>query len=104
MANIDEVHKLFPDIFIENPQKRLKKNISSKVIYSYNNGELKSSRNELRETKKIKEDVKADINIYENAVVISTYRGNDTVGVSIESKDIAGVLRQLFELAWKKPE
>ena len=104
MTNIDEVHKLFPDILLENPQRRLKKKISSKVIYSYNNGDVKSSRSELRETRKIQGDVKADINLYENAVVISTYRGNDTVGVSIESKDIAGVLRQLFEIAWKKSE
>lgn len=101
MTNLDEVLKINPNILLENPKKRMRKRISSKVIYSYKNGELKSDKAILRQTKKLTDDVKADVNLYNNAVAIATYRQNNSVGIVIESKEIAGVLRQLFELAWK---
>ncbi len=101
VTNIDEVHKIFPNILEENPQRRLRKRLSSKLIYSYSIGDVKSDRTQLRETKKVSYPIKADVNLYEDAAVISTYNGKNSVGVVIESKDIAGVLRQLFEMAWK---
>ncbi len=101
LTNVDEVLKINPNVLIENPKNRMRKKIASKLIYSYLNGELKSDRSILRETKKIDTPIKADLNFYKGAVVIATYRGKDALGLVIESKEIAGVLRQLFELAWK---
>ncbi len=101
VTNIDEVIKIHPSILEDNPQRRLRKKISSKLLYSYSDGELKSDRNILRETKKVDVAIKADLNLYENVVAISTYKDKDPVGIVIESKEVAGVLRQLFEMAWK---
>jgi len=100
VTNIDEVHKLFPDILSENPKRRLKKKLASKLIYSFSEGEVKSDRLQLRETRKVDFPIGADINLYDNAATISTYKGKDSVGIVVESKEIAGVLRQLFEMAW----
>ncbi len=100
-SNFDEVLKEFPDILQSGPNLRQRKKISSKLMYSLSSGEIKSDKKILRETRKIDQPIAADINIYENAVVISTYKGKDSVGVAIESKDIASAMKQLFELAWK---
>lgn len=101
MTNVDEVLKINPNILIENPKNRMRKKISSKLIYSYVDGEVKTDRSIMRETKKLNEPVKADINLYKNAVAIATYNSKNPVGIVIESKEITEVLRQLFELAWK---
>lgn len=100
MANIDEVKKMFPEIIEGNSKKRLRKKISSKLIYSYSDGEIRTDRSLLRETRKVDFPIKADINLYEDAATISTYNGKNSVGIAIESKEIIGLLRQLFEMAW----
>ncbi len=101
MTNVDEVKKIIPDILVTNPKSRMKKKIASKVIYSFADGELPTSRTDLRETYRLPEEVEADINLYDDGVTFLSYRGKDSVGIIIESKDIAKALRQLFELAWK---
>ncbi len=100
VTNIDEVRKLFPDALEEHPQRRLRKKLSSKLIYSYSDGEVKSDRSLLRETKKVGFPIKADIGLYDKVATISTYNGKNSVGIVIESKEITQVLRQLFEMAW----
>lgn len=99
LMNGDEVEKVNPGAFKSNPTTRLKKNVSSKVIYSYEK-EIKSDSKLLRDTKKIDNPVLADISLHEGIASLSTYKGKSSVGVIIESKEIVGALRQLFELAW----
>jgi sugar-specific transcriptional regulator TrmB len=102
MSNYDEVEKVIPGIFKVNPSNRVKKKLSSKVIYSYRK-EVPTDRKLLRETIKINQPVKADIGLFENVASLCTYAGKDSIGVIIESPEIVGALRQLFEMAWENP-
>ncbi len=99
VVNYDEVEKIIPDIMKSNPTQRLKKKRSSKIIYSYR-GDFPSDPKLLRETIKVNEPIKADVSLHEDVVAFVTYAGKDSIGVIIESKEIVGVLRQLFEMAW----
>jgi sugar-specific transcriptional regulator TrmB len=101
VTNVDEVLKIFPDILKQNPEYRIKKQLPSKLIYSYSKGEVASSKKMLRTTKKMPGSVKADITLYDTGATLLTYQGKDSIGIVIESKEIVGALRQLFELAWK---
>ena len=101
LSNVDELIRFMPDIITQNPTARLKKQLASKLLYSYSAGTLDSSDKLLRETKKVKDPVAADINVYEEGVSISTYEGSQSIEILIESADVARALRQLFELAWE---
>jgi sugar-specific transcriptional regulator TrmB len=103
ISDIDEVLKFMPNVLSENPKMRIKKNISSKVIYSGTidvADDIKSGR----ETKKINQKVQGDVNIYPGIMTILSYNGEESTGVIIESKEIVAVMRQLFELAWDNQE
>lgn len=99
LMNADEIERQLPGHLAANPARRLKKKISSKVIYSYSK-ELDSDPKLLRQTKKIDQPVIADIDLYDERASLVTYGEKNTVGILIESKEIVGALRQLFELAW----
>lgn len=99
ISNIDEVLKLYPNVFENMPETRLKKKLSSKLLYSYSAGEVKTSLKHSRQTKRLDDPVMADITLYEEGAILSNY-GKDAVGVVIESKEVVAALRQLFELAW----
>ena len=80
---------------------RLKKNISGRALYSFSK-ELPSDPKALRETKRLPKRAKADIMLFEDKAVMQSYPPDphDTVGIIIESPEIVGALRQLYELAW----
>lgn len=99
LMNVDEVEKVITDVFKSSPEHRLKKKISSKVIYSYRK-EVPSDAKLLRQTKRISQPIKADISLHEEIASFCTYAGKNSIGVIIESKEIVAALRQLFELAW----
>ena len=101
MSNYDEVVKVFPDVFKSSPNTRLKKKLSSNLLYSYSE-EVKSDKALLREAKRFPEKIKADINLYEDRAALLSYSDNakDLTGIVIESPAIVGALRQLFEQAW----
>lgn len=103
MTNKDEVLRIFPETTGSLPKARLKKKLSSKLLYSYSKGEFPSDPKLLRETKKLKEPVKADIGLDEDRATLIAYGGDpeELTGILIESPEIVGALRQLFELAWK---
>lgn len=100
MVNIDELLKIFPKILEEGPELRRKKRISSNLFYSYTKGELPSGPQSLRENIRLVTPVQADMNIFDGGVVFATYRGKNSIGIIIESREIADVMRQLFMLAW----
>lgn len=101
-TNITEINKMLPEHTKESPKDRLKKKISSKLFYWSEDTEMLSNSKSLRETKRLKEPPKADISLFEDRATILTYGGENSMGVVIESKQIVGALRQLFELAWKE--
>ncbi len=103
LMDADEVVKTVPDAFKANPQRRLKKKISSKIIYSYHK-EIPTDAKLLRETRKVKQSIKADICLHDGIASFSTYEGKNSIGVIIESAEIVGALRQLFEMAWDKQQ
>jgi HTH-type transcriptional regulator, sugar sensing transcriptional regulator len=103
LMNADEIEKQLPGHLATNPSRRLKKRISSRVIYSYAK-DLPTDPKILRQTYKIEHPVIADIDLYEDRASLVTYGEKNTVGILIESKEIVGALRQLFELAWKNQE
>lgn len=96
----DEVVKAVPDAFKASPKRRLKKQVSSKLIYSYKK-EISSDPKLLRQTKKVPQSIKADIALHDGIASFSTYAGKNSIGVIVESPEIVGALRQLFEMAWK---
>jgi HTH-type transcriptional regulator, sugar sensing transcriptional regulator len=99
LANWDEVERVAAALEGNRPH-RLKKKISSKVIYSYTKGEIPSGKALLKEARRVEQPVKADLNLYEDAAALVTYAGKDSVAVVIENPEIVGALRQLFEIAW----
>lgn len=105
LNNFDEVVKIFPDIFTANPKARLAKNIASKLFYFYKD-EILSDKTLLRSTKRLPYPVLADINLYEDRAALLTYSDDPKklTGILIESPEIVGALRQLFELAWEAQE
>ncbi|MDQ5943975.1 MAG: HTH-type transcriptional regulator, sugar sensing transcriptional regulator [Patescibacteria group bacterium] len=100
MTNLDELDKMAPGYTETNALKRKKKKIAGKGFYS-GSRELVSDPESLRETIKLTEDVRADLNLYEERASIVTYSGDQPVGIVIEGKELVSVLRQLFDLAWK---
>ncbi|MEX0877342.1 MAG: helix-turn-helix domain-containing protein [Candidatus Spechtbacterales bacterium] len=103
-TNIDRVQKIFPKYFTQAPSKRVKKSISSKVLYWSTKTDEPSDEKLLRTTQKIDAPPKADITLFEDRATLLTYNDKDSVGIVIESKDIVGALRQVFELAWKNQD
>ncbi len=100
LTNVDEIERKLPGHLGSNPSHRVKKKISSKVIYSYV-GDVPSDPKLLRQTYKIGQPVIADIDLYDDRASLETYGEKNSVSILIESKEIVGALRQLFELAWK---
>jgi sugar-specific transcriptional regulator TrmB len=105
MSNFDEVVKAAPEVMKSNPSQRLKKKIQSKLIYSYKS-DIPTDAKLLRETYRLQEPVKADISLYEDKASFANYEGSDgeTAGIVIESPEVVGALRQLFELAWNNQQ
>jgi sugar-specific transcriptional regulator TrmB len=102
MTNYDEALKMVPDILQVNPVARLRKRLSSKLIYSLSSGEVASDPKLLRSTRKVEAPIKADVALYESQGALWTYTDDpkQATGVIIENPEIVAVLRQLFDLAW----
>lgn len=101
MTDIDEVMRVFPDIMKQNPIQRKKKNIGSRLFYS-GSIDVLTDNSLNRKSRRLPSRALGDVNIYDDRMTILIYRGGDSVGVIIESKEIVAVMRQLFELAWSK--
>ena len=101
IADVDEVIKIYPDILQSGPARRKKKNIQSKMFIS-GSVDVPSDSKLGRETKKMPIKAKGDVSIYDDRMTILSYKGDESTGVIIESREIVAVMRQLFELAWEK--
>ena len=79
---------------------RINRGITSKVLYTYEKGEIKSDETGKRaKIDEKKYPIKCDINIYQDRIRINTL-GKSLSGIFIRSQDLADTLRSLFDIAY----
>lgn len=105
-SNVQKVLKKFSTIKPDYSDRRIQQNISSKLIYTTDNGMPMpgaSDRNKLRELKfvsKSKFPFDADITIYRNKVALIPFSSKN-IGIIIENQEIADTMRGVFHLLWE---
>ncbi|MSU55729.1 MAG: hypothetical protein EXS51_00255 [Candidatus Taylorbacteria bacterium] len=103
-ANVDDMHKGLPNYFPEYYKRRAGAGIAIRAIVpSTLIARARSSYNEeeKREIAFVPEDkyyFSPEINIYDNKVMIASWR--EKLGVIIESAEIADAMKKIYELAW----
>lgn len=103
-ATIDDMHKALPDYFPEYYKRRAKKNISIRGIVPKTLAALdrqKYNQEEKREIAFVPADkyyFSPEINIYDNKVMIASWR--EKLGIIIESEEIADAMKKIYELSW----
>lgn len=103
-AAVDDMHAVMPEYFPKYYERRAREGIAIRaIIPSTNVGKDRAEKDkaELRETALIpaeKFTFTPEINIYNNKVVIASWR--EKLGIIIESVEIADAMKQTFELAW----
>tara|TARA_Y100000310_G_scaffold342288_1_gene444869 strand:- start:280 stop:1029 length:750 start_codon:yes stop_codon:yes gene_type:complete len=102
--SLDDVLKIFPNQARGYSEKRLKKKIKARGIYTYSKGAVMKEKDKsiLRETRFVHPDnfsFKSDITIFDNNIAISSLSGK-IGGTIITDKVVADSFRALFELLW----
>jgi len=103
-ATIDDMHKALPDYFPKYYKRRAGKGIAIRAIVPKTKEGIERARHnkaEKRQTALIpakKFYFSPEINIYDNKVMIASWREN--LGIIIESEEIADALKKIYELAW----
>lgn len=103
-ANVDDMHKALPHYFPQYYKRRTKKGIAIRAIIPENEAGMdraNQDRSEMRESALVPIDkyyFSPEINIYDNKVMIASWR--EKLGVIIESSEIAEAMKQIYELAW----
>jgi sugar-specific transcriptional regulator TrmB len=102
-SDFDDVLDMDPEELGRTASQRVKKKIAARQFYSFSK-ELPSDPGAMRETKRLpsKMKAKADIMLFEGKAVMQSYPTDphEAIGVIIESPEIVGALRQLYEVAW----
>lgn len=106
ISNLDQIHAFFPEFRLAagNPQRK-KAGIKSRYLYTSNEGPI------LRESDSIsnrtsrylpydKFPMSGDFTIVGNAIMILSLNGDNPIGISIESPELAQGFRGIFEAAW----
>lgn len=107
ISNIDDFFGTIPTVLNDYVPRRIKKGISSKLIYISKigpNEKIETNPNELRESRFIPfEEVpfEADITIFDDKISLESFDGK-IVAVLIESKVIAKSMKAIFDYLWKK--
>jgi sugar-specific transcriptional regulator TrmB len=103
-ASVEDVHATLPNYFPEYYKRRAKKNIPIRAIFPRTKEALeltKHDTDEKRETVLVpagKYDFSPEINIYDNKVMIASWK--EKLGITIESEEIAEAMKKIYELAW----
>lgn len=103
-ATVDDMHQAMPGYFSTYYKRRSKKNISIRAIIPATPvGKARTSKDieEKRQTRLIPADkyyFSPEINIYDNKVMIASWR--EKLGIIIESAEIADAMKKTYELAW----
>jgi sugar-specific transcriptional regulator TrmB len=105
-ATIDDMHKALPDYFPGYYKRRARKNISIRAIVPETPTARERHTYDAEEKREIafvppdKYYFSPEINIYDNKVMIASWR--EKLGIMIESEEIADAMKKIFELAWSK--
>lgn len=107
-VSLDQLLKYFPAQETELTQKRIKKGIKSRVIYTREAGPVEKGTDQaaLREARyvpKSKINLVTDVSIYGNRVSM-VFLKEKMGGVIIENNELADTMRAIFELAWEGAE
>lgn len=103
-ASVEDVHNSLPNYFPGYYKRRAAKNIFIRAIFPYTEAAKKLQKydvEEKRETAFVPRDkyyFSPEINIYDNKVMIASWR--EKLGITIESEEIADAMKKIYELAW----
>jgi sugar-specific transcriptional regulator TrmB len=103
-ASVDDVHETLPNYFPQYYKRRAKKDIHIRAIFPDSEEAKKLQTMDEKEKRqsflvsKDKFSFHPEINIYNNKVMIASWR--EKLGITIESKEIADAMKNIFELAW----
>jgi HTH-type transcriptional regulator, sugar sensing transcriptional regulator len=103
-ANVNEMHEGLKGYFPKYYERRSERNINIRAIIPDSPiGKLRASKDkeEMRESRLVpvaKYNFSPEINIYDNKVMIASWR--EKLGIIIESAEIADAMKKIYELAW----
>jgi len=103
-ASVEDVHSALPGYFPEYYKRRAKKEIPIRAIFTdTKEGRELAKRDQAEKRESVfvptgKYDFHPEINIYDNKVMIASWR--EKLGIIIESSEIADAMKKIYELAW----
>jgi sugar-specific transcriptional regulator TrmB len=103
-AAVDDMHKALPNYFPKYYKRRAGKGISIRAIVPKTDIGKERGEQDIAEKREIafvppdKYYFTPEINIYDNKVMIASWR--DKLGIIIESEEIADAMKKIYELAW----
>src|SRR3989344_9640574 len=103
-ATVDDMHKALPNYFPKYYKRRAEKNISIRAIVPETPIGQERKTHDVEEKREIafvprdKYYFSPEINIYDNKVMIASWR--EKLGIIIESEEIADAMKKIYELAW----
>lgn len=103
-ANVDDMHKGLPNYFPAYYKRRAEKGIAIRAIVPRTPTSVERGAHDAEEKREIafvppdKYYFSPEINIYDNKVMIASWR--EKLGVIIESAEIADAMKKIYELAW----
>lgn len=103
-ATVDDMHNTLPDYFPKYYKRRAGKKIAIRAIIPKTEvglERIKHDKKEMRTTYLIPKDkfyFSPEINIYDNKVMIASWR--EKLGIIIESEEIADAMKKIYELSW----
>ncbi len=103
-ATVDDMHKALPNYFPAYYKRRAKKNISIRAIVPETDIGKERKMHDEEEKREIafvpadKYYFSPEINIYDNKVMIASWR--EKLGIIIESEEIADAMKKIYELSW----
>lgn len=104
-ATVDDMHKALPNYFPKYYKRRAEKNIKIRAIVPETPSGVERKSHDVEEKREIafvpadKYYFSPEINIYDNKVMIASWR--EKLGIIIESEEIADAMKKIYELAWK---
>ncbi len=103
-ASVDDVHKTLPNYFPDYYKRRARKGIAIRAIFPKTDVSTELATHNEEEKREVafipqeKYDFSPEINIYDNKVMIASWR--EKLGIIIESGEIAHAMKKIYELAW----
>jgi sugar-specific transcriptional regulator TrmB len=105
-ATVDDMHNALPKYFPDYYKRRAEKNISIRAIVPETPVGRERTTHDIEEKREIafvpadKYYFSPEINIYDNKVMIASWR--EKLGIIIESEEIADAMKKIYELAWSE--